>query len=313
MFKGWQFIAPHTPLELVEKEDPTPAENEVLIETRAAGLCHSDVGFMEGKIDWMLQFTPIILGHEVSGVIAQVGSGVSDWKVGDRVAIAGLGLDAPGLVADGGFGEKLIGKVGQLVKIPDGVDFVQAAAATDAGQTARKALRLADVGPGRRVGIIGLGGLGLTAAKMAVMLGAEVYAVEVNENVWPVAREAGVLDVVRSAKELEDQSLDVFVDYAGFGTTTSEAIEAVKDGGTVIQVGMGKQHATIDTTSLVSKEITLRGSLGGSYADVEDVLRLMGEGLEITATTISLEDVPEGLKKLERGEVQGRLVISYDD
>ena len=311
MFRGWQFTAPHQPLELVEKPEPAPGPGQVLIATRAAGLCHSDIGFLEGNIDWMLAVRPIILGHECAGEIVQLGPGVEDWKVGDRVAVAGLGLDAPGLVADGGFGEKFVGKVEQLVRIPESVDYVQAAAATDAGQTARKALRLAEVGPGRRVGIIGLGGLGLTAAKMAVMLGAEVLAVEINESVWPFAQEAGVKRIVSTPQELADEELDAFVDYAGFGVTTAGAIEAVKHGGIVVQVGMGRKEATIDTTQLVSREVILRGSLGGSYADTEDVLRLMGEGLRVTATEIEFEEVPEGLARLERGEVNGRLVIGY--
>jgi 2-desacetyl-2-hydroxyethyl bacteriochlorophyllide A dehydrogenase len=311
MFEGWQFTAPHEPLTRVTKDDPVAGENEVIVSTRAAGLCHSDVGFLEGTIDWMLAFTPIVLGHEVAGEIREVGPGVTDWKPGDRVSIAGLGLDAPGLVADGGFGETLVAKVDQLVRIPDTVDWVQAAAATDAGQTARHALRVGEVGPGVRVGIIGLGGLGLTAAKIAVLLGAEVYAVEVNEAAWPAGLEAGVKKVVHEAKELTDLSLDVFVDYAGFGVTTAQAIAAVKDHGTVVQVGMGRTDVTIDSSILVSKQVTLVGSLGGSYADCEDVLRLMSEGLTVEATEIGFDEIPEGLDRLEKGGVRGRLVAVY--
>jgi propanol-preferring alcohol dehydrogenase len=313
MFQGWQFIEPHAPLELVTREDPTPGLGQVVVRTRAAGICHSDVGFMEGTISYMLATTPIILGHEVSGVVSAIGPDVRDWSVGDRVAIAGLGLDAPGIAADGGFGETLIAKVDQLVRIPDGVDFAQAAAATDAGQTARKALRLAGVGEGVRVGIIGLGGLGLTAAKISVLLGAEVYAAEVNEAVWEDAIAAGVTRVVTDAAGLADENLQVFVDFAGFGTTTAQAIEAVADGGTVVQVGLGRAESTINTALLVSKQVTLIGSLGGSYADTEDVLRLMGEGLRITTTEVGFDDIPEGIERLHSGGVRGRLVAIYPE
>lgn len=313
MFRGWQFTEPHQPLELVEKETPVPGEGQVLIATRAAGLCHSDVGFLEGTIDWMIATRPIILGHECAGEIIEVGSGVTDWKVGDRVAVAGLGLDAPGLVADGGFGERFIGKTDQLLRIPQGVDYAQAAAATDAGQTARKALRLAEVGPGVRVGIIGLGGLGLTAAKIAILLGAEVYAVEVNREIWDAALAAGVRKVVADPTELSDEALDAFVDYAGFGTTTAGAVAAVKHGGLVVQVGMGREESTIHIPTLVSREVTLRGSLGGSFEDTSDVLRLMGQGLEIAVSEIAFEDVPAGLEQLEQGTARARLVIAYPE
>jgi propanol-preferring alcohol dehydrogenase len=312
MFSGWQFTAPHVPLQRVTKEDPVPEPGQVLVETRAAGLCHSDVGFLEGTVDWMLSTRPIILGHEVAGVIAALGPEVEGWSVGDRVAIAGLGLDAPGLVADGGFGQKLIAKVEQLISVPDSVPFDQAAAATNAGQTARKALRLAGVGPGTRVGIIGVGGLGLTGARMAVMLGAEVYAAEVNEKAWDAAREAGVQRIEKTTADLADLELDVFVDYAGFGTTTAQAITSVKDGGLVVQVGLGRSEATIDTAQLVAKQVTLVGSLGGSPEDTADVIRLMGEGLTINTSRISFEEIPEGLERLQNGDVSGRLIAEYE-
>ncbi len=306
--KGWEFQKIGEPLVLVEKADPQPGKDEVAVDVKAAGICHSDIGIMDGSITWMLATIPIILGHEVAGTISAVGPDVSDWKVGDKVAIAGLGLDAPGLTQDGGFGTKCLGKVSQLMRVADSVPFDQAAAATDAGQTSRKALRLAGVGPGMKVGIIGLGGLGLTAAKMAVMLGAEVHAAEINADVWEKATTAGVSSVVKDVAELADLQLDAILDFAGFGTTTAGAIEAVKPAGTVVQVGLGRSEATINTSTLVTRDITLRGSLGGSMEDALDVLRLMDEGLRIETTLIGLDEIPAGLEKLERGEVVGRLV-----
>ncbi len=312
--KGWEFQEIGKPLVLVEKPDPVPGEDEVVVDVKAAGICHSDIGFMDGSIAWMLAQMPIILGHEVAGTISAVGPGVDEWAVGDRVALAGLGLDAPGMTQDGGFGTKCIGKVSQLMRVADSVPFDQAAAATDAGQTSRKALRLAGVGPGSRIGIIGLGGLGLTAAKAAVLLGAEVHAAEINEEVWQKARDAGIANVVKDVAELKDLELDAILDFAGFGTTTAGAVEAVKGEGTVIQVGLGVDQATINTSTLVSQDITLRGSLGGSMADALDVLRLMSdEGLRVDTSTIPPDDIPQGLERLERGEVVGRLVAVYGE
>lgn len=310
--KGWQLVRPGAPLELVEKAEPQPRSGQVLVEVRAAGICHSDIGFLDGSIASMLDHMPIILGHEVAGVISAVGPGVTDFAVGDRVGIAGLGLDAPGIVADGGFGERVIGKVDQLVRIPDGVDFAQAAAGTDAGQTTRHALRKGKVEGGSRVGIVGLGGLGMTAARIAVLLGAEVYAAEPNRAVWDRARQSGVLDVVDDVLELARFELDTIIDLAGFGSTTAGAIEVVNPGGTVVQVGLGVTEATINTSSLISKQVTLIGSLGGSYADTEDVYRLLGEGhLEMAVDRIGFDDIPSGLDRLHRGEVVGRLIAEY--
>jgi propanol-preferring alcohol dehydrogenase len=310
--KGWQFTGVDEPLTLVKKSDPVAGPDQVVIDVKAAGLCHSDVGFLEGTITWMLAKTPIILGHEVAGVITAVGPNVTEWKIGDRVGVAGLGLDAPGMTDDGGFGEKAVAPVAQLIRIPDGVGYAQAAAATDAGQTTRKALRRGGVEQGKKVGIVGLGGLGLSAARIAVLLGAEVYAAEPNEAVWPLALERGVNACVADVLELEQFGLDIIVDFAGFGTTTAGAIQAINPGGRVVQVGMGRTEATINTTTLVSKQIELVGSLGGSLEDAEDVFRLLGEGgLEFLVSPITFEQIPDGIETLRAGGAQGRLVALY--
>lgn len=312
--RGWQFTGVHEPLKLVEQSAPVPGAGQVVVDVKAGGLCHSDVGFLDGSITWMLAKTPIILGHEVAGVISAVGSDVRDWAIGDRVGVAGLGLDAPGMADDGGFGEKARVPVGQLIRIPDGVSYAQAAAGTDAGQTTRKALRRGGVGAETRLGIIGLGGLGAAAARIAVLLGAEVYAAEPNEDNWTAALERGVKKCVPDVLDLKGLELDVIADFAGFGTTTAGAIEAVRNGGRVVQVGLGRSEATIDTVSLVSKEVELVGSLGGSYADTEDVYRLLGEGeLEFTVQQIGFDDIPHGIELLEHGGARGRLVAVYGE
>lgn len=310
--RGWQLTEVGAPLKLVEKPDPEPASGQVIIDVKAAGICHSDLGFLDGTLTSMLTHRPIILGHEVAGVISAVGPDVAAYAVGDRVGIAGLGLDAPGIVADGGFGEKVVGKVEQLVPIPEGVSFAQAAAGTDAGQTTRHALRVGGVGPGSRVGLIGLGGLGMTAARIAVLLGATVFAAEPNRGVWDSAFARGVTDVVDDVLAFASFDLDIIIDLAGFGTTTAGAIEVINPGGTVVQVGLGLTQATIDIGALVSKQVRLLGSLGGSYADTVDVYRLLGTGeLEISIQKITFNDIPAGLQRLHTGGVTGRLVAEY--
>lgn len=86
--KGWQFNTTNQPLELVEKPDPTVTAGRVVIDVKAAGLCHSDVGALRDK-SWLeiIEYTPIIMGHEVAGVITEVGEGVTDYKVGGKVGI----------------------------------------------------------------------------------------------------------------------------------------------------------------------------------------------------------------------------------
>lgn len=312
--KAWQFQEVGRPLALVELDDPTPAENQVVVDIKAAGLCQSDVGFMNGTLTPILATIPIVLGHEVAGVVSALGPGVSDFAVGDRVAIAGFRSDAPGIMQDGGFAEKTIGKVEQLVPIPDAVGFEQAAMSTDAGQTSHNAVvTTGGVTVGSRVGIVGLGGLGLTAARIAVLVGAEVYAATRNQEVWPSAMELGVTEVVSTVPELERFELDTIIDFAGVGTTTGDAVAAVAQDGKVVVVGLGATDATISTMHLIVKCVQVVGSNAGFKRDVESVLGLMSSGeLEVLASRIAWDEIPQGLERLHAGGVKGRLVATPD-
>jgi propanol-preferring alcohol dehydrogenase len=167
---------------------------------------------------------------------------------------------------------------------------------------------------GATVGIIGFGGLGQIGSRVAVLAGAEVYVAEVNERIWQNALDAGVKGVKKSIKEFEGVNFDVIVDFAGFGTTTAEAIDVVGIGGRVVQVGMGRLEATISTASLILRKVTLIGSQGGTKADVEGVYRYFATGkLTPTITEITFDQIPDGIDRLKRGEVVGRLVAKIAD
>ena len=127
-------------------------------------------------------------------------------------------------------------------------------AATDAGQTSHSALMDAgELRAGQRVGIIGLGGLGMTAARIAVIHGAEVYAAEPRKEAWRAAKDRGVVEIVEDVRGLAPFELDLIVDFAGFGDTTAGAISVVRRGGLVVQVGLGRTQATISTMDLISR------------------------------------------------------------
>ena len=311
--KAWQLTGANEPLRRIEREDPRPGPGQAVVAVRAAGICHSDVGFVDGTLTPMLAKLPLVLGHEVAGVVAEVGPDVSDLQPGDRVAAFGDQL-APGWSIDGGFADKFLGQVTGLMKLPDAVDFVQAATATDAGQTAYGAVMGAGkLRAGERIGIIGLGGLGLTGARIAVLAGAQVYAADPKRETWVLAKQRGVLEIVEDASDLAPFNLDVIVDFAGFGTTTADALSAVRPGGRVIQVGLGRNEATISTADLVVKALTLRGARGGRPMDFRAVIDLIAKGdLSIHASTTTFEEIPEAIERLKGGDVIGRIVALMD-
>lgn len=312
--RAWQFHETHKPLVLTEVADPSPGDGEVLIDIKAAGLCHSDVGLLEDE-GWlsMLAKLPITIGHENAGVIAEVGSGVTDFKVGDRVSVWPMSEHgAPGYSFDGGFAEKMVVNQAALIRIPDEVDWINGAAATDAGMTSHGAVMTrGGVKSGDNVCIIGLGGLGQIGARIAVLAGANVYGAEINEKVWSTAKELGLKDVKKSVKDFDDVVFDVIVDFAGFGVTTADAIDVIRRDGVVVVVGMGKLEALISTKSLILNQAIVRGSNGGSKEDISSVYEYMATGkLKPQITTIGFDEVSDGLGRLQRGEVQGRLVMT---
>jgi propanol-preferring alcohol dehydrogenase len=311
--RAWLLTAPNEPLRRIERDDPRPGPGQAVVDVRAAGICHSDVGFIDGTLTPMLAKLPLVLGHEVAGVVAEVGDGVVDLRVGDRVAVFG-GQLAPGWSIDGGFADKFLGDVTGLMKLPDAVDFVQAATATDAGQTAYGAvIGAGKLRAGERVGVVGLGGLGLTGARIAVLAGAKVYAADPKRETWGLAEEGGVLETVGAASDLAAFNPDMIVDFAGFGTTTADAITAVRPGGRVIQVGLGRSEATIPTTDLVLKAVTLRGARGGRPVDFQAVIDLIaGDDLSILASTTTFEEIPDAIERLKTGDVTGRIVAVMD-
>ena len=318
--KGWEFTDTHIPLKLVEKPDPVAKPGFVVIEVKAAGLCHSDVAALEDP-GWIGIITahPMYMGHENAGIITEIGEGVEGFKVGDRVGIAPISLKlsaetgrswAVGYQIDGGYADKCLVPADCLVPLPDGVSFMEGAAATDAGMTSYHALYVAGgAKPGMKIGIIGIGGLGQFAAGMALIDGCEIYACDKSPEARKLAAEMGIQHVYENVMDMAPAKCEVIVDYAGFGQTTADALEAVNDGGKVVVVGMGILESNINTRSLILKQAQVVGSCGGTPQDIENVYKYFSTGkLKPQLSTITFDEIPEGLERLHRGEVKGRLV-----
>lgn len=316
--KAWHFHYTHKPLERAEIPEPTPGPGEVVLDIKAAGLCHSDVGVLD-KEDWLaiIPNRPIVMGHEIAGVVSAVGEGVTEVAVGDRVGVCptGASVTNPGYGRDGGFTEKHVCLPGDLVKMPDALSFELAALGTDAGMTSYHAIMtIGGLQPGWKVGIIGFGGLGQVGARVGVVKGAQVHVAEVNRDVWDRAREAGAVDVVADAAEWAGQDFDLIVDYAGFGETTTKATKAIRRGGTVVLVGMGKLEFRLDTMDMILKEARVLGSNGGTPQDIADVYELLAAGaIDPAVTVIGFDDIPAYLDKLRAHEVTGRVVAHIAD
>lgn len=307
--KAWQFVEAGKPLTLNDVPEPVAGRGEVVVAVKAAGICHSDTGYIDGTLTSVLGFHPITLGHEIAGTIFAVSDDVTAFSIGDRVVIPAK-VEGAGTSINGGFASHVVSPAEFVIPLPDGIDWDQAAAATDAGMTSYHAVIVqGGVTAGTKVGIIGLGGLGSLGAQAALAVGAVVYVAEKNLEVHDFARSLGVTEVAPDIADFTDRGLDVIVDFAGFGTTTAGAILAVKRGGRVVQVGLGVAEGTLPLLQLVLKQVELVGSLAGSNEDCAAVLDLIAAGrMSSRLTDVTFDEIGEGLSRLERGEVIGRLI-----
>lgn len=315
--KAWQYPGQRQPIQLNDIPEPEPSPTQVIIDVRAAGLCHSDLMYMETG-DRGMPFLPMTQGHENAGVVSALGSQVEGFAVGDVVGVCSSGVQPPlGMFTPGGFADRLAADYRDLARVPAGLDLSLAALATDAGMTSYHAMAKAGgVEAGMKVGVIGFGGLGQIGARVAVLAGAEVHVAETKEDVWPIARQVGVTTCVKDADEwagggnpMSGGTFDLVVDYAGFDTT-QKAVNAVRRGGKVVQVGLGRPTFTLVAPTILGR--TLQGSLGGTVQDIEEVFDLMLRS-EITPVyeEIAFDEIGTGLERLRANQVTGRLVARF--
>ena len=314
--RACQFVEVNKPLVGIELATPEPGPGEVRLDLRAAGMCHSDVGFYNGTITDTLDHRPIVLGHENAGVISAVGAGVTGFSVGDRVTAYPIQAHPyPGVERDGGYADSTLIPAAGLIRIPDGVSFEQAAVASDAGLTAYHAVHASgEVTRGTQVGIVGLGGLGMGGAWLALLAGAEVYAAEINDKVHAHALSLGVKEVFTDVNDLKPLGLDVIIDFAGMQETILGAVQSVKVGGRVVLVGLGVAEFTVPSMLFVSQQVHFVGSWGGTKQDIVEVLDLMSAGrFDIPATIIDFDQIGQSLQDMAAGKLLGKVVARVSD
>jgi 2-desacetyl-2-hydroxyethyl bacteriochlorophyllide A dehydrogenase len=220
---------------LVDKDidEPTAGAGKALVEIRAAGICHSDAHYRAGGGTVAL---PLTLGHEIAGVIAGTDR---------RVALHYLHDDGRmlGKEVDGGYAERIVVPAANLVPIPDGVPFDEAAVVMCSTATAYHALRLASLKSGQSVAVVGFGGLGASAALLAKVMGADkVFAVDRVRDKLDLAQSFGAIPA--AVDELRD--IDVALDFAGHPPTTVAALRSLRRGGRIMIVAINLRELAID-------------------------------------------------------------------
>lgn len=324
------------PLTIEEVPDPVPGYGEVVIKVQAVGICHSDLEIIEGKLT--PPKLPLILGHEVAGIIEKVGEGVTHVKPGDRVALSWLWWTCgscrycqigrenicerqlnTGYSVDGGYAEFVKAPATHVIKIPDNVPFPEATSATDAVATPYRALTFASrVMPGDIVAVFGAGGLGLNAIQIARILGAKVVAVDILESKLELAKDVGANYVVNASKEdpikyIRDLGgADVALTPVESITAMRQAYESLRRGGTLVLIGLPVGELSLPVIPWVLNEIKIVGTLGFTRYDIVKSLELISAGLvKPRVELFKFEDVNVAIEKLKKGEVKGRAVLVF--
>jgi propanol-preferring alcohol dehydrogenase len=326
------------PLEIVEREVPIPGAGQVLVRMEACGLCHTDIHAAGG--DWPAKPTlPFVPGHEGVGIVEQLGSGVVNRRIGERVAIAWLGsacgdcrycIDGretlcesqqnSGYSVDGAFAEYAVASAAYVVPVPDGISSLDAAPLTCAGLTTYKAIKVAHIQPTERVGVFGIGGLGHLAVQYAHIMGGSVVAIDIEQAKLDLARELGAEHLVNAhrtdpvAAITALGGLDVAVVLAASPRVFEQAFASLRRGGRLVCVAMpadgGAMNIPIFET--VVKGISIIGSIVGTRQDLAEVFALHAAGrTRVIASTRSLDDVNEAIAEVLSGQIPARLVFEF--
>ncbi len=333
------------PLTIQHVTDPSPSEHGVVIKVKATGLCRSDWhGWMGHDQDIELPHVP---GHELAGIIETTGKNVHNFRVGDRVTVpfvCGCGScipctsgnhqicdyqSQPGFTHWGSFAEYVAIDYADtnLVLLPDEIDDITAATLGCRFITAFRAIvAQGKVNAGQYVAIHGCGGVGLSAIMIASALGAQVIAIDINEESLHLAKELGAIqtvnatrqeDVVDTIKTLTDGGAHVSVDALGSATTCFNSITNLRKQGKHIQVGLmtgNHQHPNIPMDKVLADELEIIGSHGMQAYKYPEMLNMIKNGKlhpqKLIQNTITLEQAIKALPEMDNFDTKGIQVIN---
>ena len=309
--------------------------NEILIKIEACGVCHSQLHGIEG--DWkelgIPPTLPTVPGHEVVGVIEEIGNDVTKFKIGDRVGITPLmgacmdcqycnddkeylceKMEVTGESLKGGYAEYITVSEDFATKVPESMKSEYAAPLFCAGITAYKAVKAAEPKKNKKVAIFGIGGVGHMAIQFAKIEGCEVSGISRKEKHLDVAKKLGADNVFAYSSDqerflselIENYGLfDAAIVFAPVDEVTDTAIKSVKKGGTIIIATVGKIP-----NFLAFEEKTVRGTLIGSRKDMQDVIDISAKhNIQVVTETFPLKEANIVLQKLKNSEIEARAVL----
>ena len=319
-----------------------PKADDIEIAIEFCGLCHSDVHATRGE--WGGDTYPLIPGHEVVGRVARLGSAVDDFTVGERVGVGCMvdscrecdscldGLEQycengnvgtygakdarnDGAVTQGGYAASIVVDRNYVLRVPETMDPAAAAPLLCAGITTYSPLKHFEVEEGDVVGVVGLGGLGHMAVKIAKAMGAEVKVFTTSENKFAAARELGADDVILSsdpaAMEAANRSIDVIIDTVAASHDLNPYFRTLRLDGALFQLGLPPEAMPpVNPGQLIRRRIAYVGSLIGGIAETQEMLDFCADhGVVSDVEVVGADQLNEAYDRMVAGDVKYRFVL----
>ena len=326
------------PLVLQEWGIPTPGPGQILVQTQACGVCHTDVHAWHG--DWPVKPTvPFIPGHEAIGLVVALGSGVTSVTLGDRVGVPWLYsacghcefcLQAwetvcaeakfGGYTQNGGFAEYLLADPEYVAHIPAGLTPAEAAPLICAGITMYKGIKETEARPGEWIAISGIGGLGHLGIQYAKAMGLRVCAIDIDDGKLAHAKNLGADFIVNARATDAVAAVRQATDGGAHGVLiTAPSLGAFKQGvgltrklGTCVLVGLPPGEFPTPLFDVVANCITIRGSFVGNRQDMAEALAFAAHGkVKADIELQPLSAINQVMQRLEKGDVASRVVIDF--
>ncbi len=332
--KAAQVTAAGAGLKIVDLEIPTPGPGQVRIKVHACGVCRSDAIIVEGRRPGIPY--PRVPGHEVAGVVDALGTGVTEWRKGQRVGVGWHGghdgtcpecrrgdyrlcrnEKNPGLSYDGGYAEYMLAPVEALVSIPESLSDIDAAPLLCAGVNPYNALRHSGAVPGDLVAVQGIGGLGHLGIQFANKFGYKVAAIGRGSKIESLAKRLGAdvyIDsrVKNAAEELQKLGgARVIIATAPDTKAMSELIGGLGPNGKLLLIGVDSGSMVVAPVQLIRGGKTIEGWAGVTPADSDDALRFAElRGVRAMIETYPLEKAADAYARMMSGNAEFRVVLT---
>jgi D-arabinose 1-dehydrogenase-like Zn-dependent alcohol dehydrogenase len=332
--KSAQIPKPGADFEIVEREIPQPAAGQVRIKVQACGVCHSDLFTKEGM--WPGIEYPRVPGHEIAGVIDEIGAGVTGWKIGQRAGVGWHGghdgtclacrrgdfrncqnLKIAGISYDGGYQQYMVAPMEALTAIPENLSDVEAAPLLCAGITTYNALRHSGAMPGDVVAVLGIGGLGHLGVQFASKFGYKVAVVGRGPESAALAEKLGASVYIDNKATNAAEALQklggaqVILSTVPSSKAMSEVIDGLAPNGKLMVVGADMEPINVTPVQLINGSRSLQGWASGTPADAEDTLRFAElSGVRPMIETYPLEKAAEAYARMLSGKAQFRVVLT---